>query len=272
MSGNADDKITLKIHGLKVDRDLVRADVFVEKLQALMSALKGADRLEHGGTPRYEYIIADLAIGSALATLREKPKSRRKLPIASSVGRLSDAVGLINEGDLRRAADLPLPIIRGIQRMTGGASQSFSHAEIIFPHSKVIRVDDFLDERVKEVMALADQNRPLQTEYFHGIAFGSFEGVLQELDARGTILKGRLVLSAGGAELDCVMNSEDIPRIRENFNKRVSVEALAHYDGKQALPVRLEIRHIDELEEAPDLTKWCGKFELKAQDDLDEEW
>lgn len=269
---NSDDKITLKVHGLKVDKDLVRAEVFVEKLSALVSALKSTDKIEHEGKVRHHYIITDLKIGSALATLREKPKSLRNMPVASSVERLSQAVALIYDGDVSRAAELPASLIHGVQRMTNGVSKSFSHAEVSFPKKKIIRVDEFLAGRVKEVVEHANQNRSIEKEYFQGTAFGSFEGVLQELDARGTLLRGKLILSVGGVELDCVMNRDDIPRIRENFDKRVNVEALAYYDGRQPLPIRLEIRHIEGLEEVPDLMKWRGAFDIKEQDDFEGEW
>lgn len=263
-----DDKITLKIHGLKVDNDLVRADVFVEKLRALVDSLKRVDRLEHDNKKRHQYIIDDLKIGSAVATIREKETGRRR-PGVSSVGALSNIVSSVYDGDALSASQLPKRLIDNLQRLTSGSSKAFSHAELAFPRGRIIRIDEFLADRVREVSAIANDNAPAPPEYFHGTAFGTFEGVLQELDARGTLLRGKLILTAG-VELDCVLNKDEIPTVREQFNQRVSVDATAHYDGHQQLPVRLEIRHINKLEDSADLTKWRGA--LKATTHMDEEW
>lgn len=266
-----DDKITLKIHGLQVDNDLVRADVFVEKLRALLDSLKRVDRMEHDNKKRHQYIITDLQIGSALATIREKETGHRKHPVVSSVGALSDLVSSVYDGDVVSASQLPKPLLDNLLKLTSGSAKAFSHAELTFPHGRIIRIDEFLADRVREAGAAANENTPAAPEYFHGTAFGTFEGVLQELDARGTLLRGKLIFTAG-VELDCVLNRDEIPTVREQFNQRVSVDAIAHYDGRQQLPVRLEIRHVNRLDDSVDLSKWKGALKASKPDDIDEEW
>ncbi len=266
-----DDKITLKIHGLEVDNDLVRADVFVEKLRALVDSLKRVDRMEHDNKKRHQYIITDLQIGSALATIREKETGHRKHPVVSSIGALSDLVSSVYDGDVVSALQIPKPLLDNLLKLTSGSAKAFSHAELTFPHGRIIRIDEFLADRVREAGAAANENTPAAPVYFHGTAFGTFEGVLQELDARGTLLRGKLILTAG-VELDCVLNKDEIPTVREQFNQRVSVDATAHYDGRQQLPVRLEIRHVNRLDDSVDLSKWKGALKASKPDDMDEEW
>lgn len=266
-----DDKITLKIHGLEVDNDFVRADVFVEKLRALVDSLKRIDRLKHDNKKCYQYIVSDLKIGSAVATIREKRTNRHRDGIVSSVGSLSNIVSSIYDGDARAASQLPKPLLDNLRRLTNGSSKAFSHAELVFPQGRIYRIDEFLAERIREVNDIANENNPIQQVYFNGTAFGTFEGVLQELDARGTLLRGKLILT-GGVELDCVLNKDEIPTVRKQFNQRVSVDATAHYDGRQQLPVRLDISHISRLKDFTDLKKWQGVLKETTHNDIDEEW
>ncbi|GFE97659.1 hypothetical protein [Gluconobacter sp. Gdi] len=269
MSGDKD-KITLKIHGLEVDNDLVRADVFVMKLRAVVDSLKRIDRLNNK-KKRHQYIITDLQIGSALATIREKISTRSNKGSSSSIDSFSDIISSVYDGDSVSELNLPKQIFANLRRLTSGSSKAFSHAELTFPHGRIIRIDEFLADRVRDVSAIANDNIIVSPEYFLGTAYGTFEGVLQELDARGTLLRGKLILN-GGVELDCVLNRDEIPTLREQFNQRVSVDAAAHYDGRHPLPVRLEIRRINRLEEMGDLTKWKGAFKPAPYDDMDEEW
>jgi hypothetical protein len=268
---NDDDKITLKIHGLEIDNDYVRADVFVEKLRALVDSLKRVDRMEHDNKKRHQYIITDLQIGSALATIREKETGRLRHPVVSSVGALSDIVSSVYDGDAVSASLLPKPLFDNLRKLTRGSAKAFSHAELTFPQGRIIRIDEFLANRVREAGAAVSENASAPPEYFHGTAFGTFEGVLQELDARGTLLRGKLILTAG-VELDCVLNKDEIPTVREKFNQRVSVDATGHYDGSQQLPVRLEIRQINTLGDSADLSKWKGALKASKPDDMDEGW
>ncbi|MEO5372710.1 MAG: hypothetical protein H7840_00365 [Alphaproteobacteria bacterium] len=268
-----DDQITLKIHGLEVDNDFVLADVFAKKLGALVNALKRVDRLEHDNKIRHRYIIADLRFGSACATVREKAVSLRNPPKASSVKGLLSLVSSIHDGDTSRAATYPKPLLNDIRIITYGSEKMFSHAEIHFWQGRAFRIDKFLEERVREVTEVANDDNILASPgYFLGTAYGTFDGMLVVLDARGTVLRGKLILDVGRIELDCVMSMDEIPNVREYFKKHVSVEAVAHYDGHQQLPIRLEIRNVRELAEAADLTRWRGAIEPRAHDDFDDEW
>ena len=87
-----------------------------------------------------------------------------------------------------------------------------------------------------------------------------FDGVLKEIDSRGILVRGRLILTAGGKEIECLFKREDIPKLRENFERRARVEAKAHYDGENLLPVRLDVKRIEPIIDAPDVGRWRGVF------------
>jgi hypothetical protein len=138
------------------------------------------------------------------------------------------------------------------------AGLRFTHGEIAFADN-VIRIDDYLLRQANRTI-LRISGEEIQERYFTGLAFGTFDGVLKEVDARGTLVRGKLILTAGGKELDCVIRKDDIPQVRETFDLRARVEGLAHYDGDYPLPGRLDVKRITLVDKDADLTKWKGAF------------
>lgn len=99
-----------------------------------------------------------------------------------------------------------------------------------------------------------------KSRYFEGVAFETMDGVVKEIDARGTLVRGKLILTVGGKELDCVFHTENIDVLRQSFDKRARVEGVAHYDGQSLLPVRLDVRHVSLIDSSGDLRRWRGKL------------
>ena len=98
-----------------------------------------------------------------------------------------------------------------------------------------------------------------------GTAMGVFDGIIQEIDARGTLVRGKITLTAGGREIDCVFRRDDIASLRDSFDRRARVEAIAHYDGVSLLPVRLDVKAIKIIKTNPDLVGWRGKLKRPSQ-------
>lgn len=106
---------------------------------------------------------------------------------------------------------------------------------------------------------------------YRGIAFGTFDGVLKEINARGTMLRGVLVLTPSGVEIDCVINKDRVPEAKERFDNRVIIKGAAHYDGSNPLPVRLDVHSIREVGDSSNLLRWKGALrfsETEPEDDL----
>jgi hypothetical protein len=150
--------------------------------------------------------------------------------------------------------------------------QNFSHGEIAFADERVIRVDDFLLRQSEAAeQAFAVPQAPFgRDNYYRGIAIGSLDGELKEIDSRGTVLRGMLILSAGGAEIDCVMHKARVPEARDAFDKRVILEGSAHYDGEHQLPVRIDVNTI-RLVGGRGLIRWRGAFAESQEHDREEE-
>ncbi len=240
-----------------MDARVVRADVFVQKLRDFLSALKTADKLANGRVI-HDYMLPKLYDGSAVATVRERPKNREvsQSPIAC-FERVSIAV---YNGDRHEVGALDPEIVRKIEKLSQGASERFSHAEVSFSDDKVIRIDDYLQHQAEDALLVPINVRAGKQKSYRGTALGTFEGVLKEIDSRGTMLRGKLVLEPGSTEIDCVMNKDRVPEARESFDNRVAIKATAYYDGRSNLPARLDVHEIRTISEKGNLIRWKDAF------------
>ncbi|MGZ4965097.1 MAG: hypothetical protein ACXWC8_21290 [Limisphaerales bacterium] len=269
-----DDKISLKLHGLDVHKDAVRAEVFATKLRTLVSALKSADK-EINGASCYEFLIYELRKGSALAEIREVQKSTKKRPVGSSVRMVKEVARDVYEGNVRdiHASEI---VLRKIRALGKGAGRSFSHAELALGDrdKNVIRIDEFFERQgTNLVNALVADESVAADRHYKGRVFGSFDGVLKAVDLRGDVKRASLFLTAGGVEIDCVVNAIEVENLGENLDKRVTVEGLAFYDGESQMPARIDIRSIAPVRSKPDLVRWAGRFQIRPDEDgVDEDW
>jgi hypothetical protein len=263
-------EVDFVVHGLDIDAAIVRASVFAKKLKTLVNALELADRIANDGIG-HRYMISGLSFGSAAVSVREKVRFRKRSK-HSGIALMEEAADAIYSRRARLQT-LPKPLVQKVGRLSDGVAKQFSHAELAFSDNNVIRIDDFLARQSEAfespLSEMIDSDSP---RLFRGVAIGSFDGVLKEIDARGTMLRGKLILSAGSLEIDCVMNKERIPEARESFDKRVIVEGRAHYDGVEPIPVRLDVHTIRTAKTNADLGRWRGAFLPKTGDSLDEEW
>ena len=262
----------LILHGLDTDKSVVRADVFARKLAALINGLRAADKFINGKVS-FDYMIEDLSIGSARTRIRERKRTTAK--VDSSVRAYGEVAAAIYNGDISKK--YPLPLVRHVQKLCAGADKLFSHGEMSFGADNIIRIDDFLVRQSRNAGMAYDASNARPTEkFFHGVSFGSFDGVLEEVDARGseTMIRGKLIPSGGLVEIDCVMNRNKIPDIITKFTKRAYVSGMVHYDDTSPLPVRIDVTDIELLNDgtAADLTRWRGAFSAELADADDEAW
>ena len=264
------DETVFVLHGLDIDARNVRADVFALKLRTLIRGLRDADRFANGKVG-FDYIIRAIEVGSVSVTIRQRERLYTRSH-HSSLKVYEEVANAIYNGDSSISA-YPDKLVKNVQQLSKGALKDFSHAELVFSDSNVIRIDEFL-ERQSEV-AYRDLISGPETKadrYYRGRAIGSFDGELKEIDNRGLILRGKLVLSAGNLEIDCVMNKERVPEVREAFDKRVIIEGIAHYDGENQLPIRIDVTTINITGHHEDLLRWRGAFAPPALPEEEEEW
>lgn len=255
-----DSEVTLTVHGLAVDNGNVRAEVFLEKLRAILGALKIADRFLNE-KKSHDYLIVGLETASAHATLRERVSVRKTIP-ASTVRCVRDVVESVYNGD-RNINRFPVDLVEALRPLVRDVGRTFSHGEVRFSGDNVIRIDDFLALQADKALRRAKGEGGPPERHFEGIAIETLDGIVKEMDARGTLVRGKLVLTAGGKEIDCVFRHSDIEMLRTSFDRRARVEAVAHYDGVSLLPVRLDVKRITLLQEGGGLDRWRGALDKK---------
>jgi hypothetical protein len=168
-------------------------------------------------------------------------------------------VEAVYNGD-RNIARFPHPIVRALIPLVSGVGKNFSHGEVCFAKNNVIRIDDYFAKQVEKAVFRLDGVTPEKQRFFEGVAFETLDGMVKEIDARGTLVRGKLILTVGGKELDCVFNTSDIQVLRDSFDKRARVEGVAHYDGQSLLPVRIDVRGVSIIQSSGDLRRWRGKL------------
>ncbi|MBU6448348.1 MAG: hypothetical protein KGQ26_01865 [Rhodospirillales bacterium] len=242
--------IELKVHGLTdMDHGRVPARLFAAKLTQLVAALEAADTLVNGTTTQ-DYILANMHMSEPTALLKEVPKDSR-VRTQSAIPVFNDAVDGIKVQDSRTAR--LATIVSKISRLTGGAKKRFGFAEIT-SENNVVRIDDFLQSRVATV------RKSIRGNWYSGAAIGSFDGVLDYVDLRGSLPQIKLTLSAGGKEIDCVCSREDIESLGDALHNRVRVYGRAIYSSESPLPLRVEVSSIQAIKKDGDLSRWQGAF------------
>lgn len=264
----AHNETTLAIHGLSVDAGIVRADVFSIKLKALLDALKTSDTLANG-RGAHDYLLPSLSVGSAVVTVRARARKRKSAQ--SPISYFQRAATAVYDGNSQAISSLDPKIFKKIEKLTEGANEKFAHGEISFSDDNVVRIDDYLQRQAADALnaphlILVDRHPTM----YKGAAFATFDGMLKEIDSRGTMLRGKLVLEPGTTEIDCVMNKTRVPDARHGFDKRVVIKGIARYDGRSNLPARVDVYEITQIKPDADLTRWKGAFVFREIGDIED--
>ena len=194
------------------------------------------------------------------AVLAEIPRVPDKDGL-SAIPVFSEAIEAIKIHDTVKIARLS-PVVKRISQLTSGAESRYGFAEIR-TGNEVTRIDDFLRKR-----SLAAK-KGTRGEWYEGVAYGSFDGVLDYVDNRGAIPQAKLTLSAGGKEIDCLCRREDIERLGAALSHRVRVNGKCIYVSASPLPIRIEVASIEAVKVESDLARWVGSFKPFAIDSWD---
>jgi len=260
-------EIVFRVHGPRDGAPhRVLASVFADKLATLVRALKAADKAANG-VVMHDYAIEKLQSSSPTAVLLEEPLPKYEGQFeTSAIPYFTDCTEAIAMGNRERALRYGKCAYQ-VQRLAKGAPNKFGYGEIWTQKDTIIRVDDFLRERASAIVTPEKaivpriESRPPTSEWFKGTAHGSFEGEVLEVDFRGSLPALKLILTAGGKEIDCVCNEGQLEQIRSALKRRARVFGQAFYDGKSGLPRRIIVTDIEVLHGEADFTKWRGAFE-----------
>lgn len=248
-------ELTLTLHGLDQENGQVRADAFYQKMRMVLLALEEVDR-HANGRKHFQYLITNLSTNCAQVAFCEKPTIKAK-PQTSSITELAQVSWAFYNGspNIRR---YPERLVKRLGSFAKGNSKTFSHAEISFDQNNVLRIDDYWEKQADEYQKILEKSKT--PGHYQGTVIGTFDGVLKQVDSRGAVVRGKLVLSGPGTQIDCVMSRNDIPQIRDCWEKRARVTGMAHYSSESQIPNRLDVREIKVAPEKPDLRRWRGQL------------
>lgn len=251
--------LTLKMYGLSHMSGKVLLDVFVRKQQVLLKGLRRIDKARNGGV-RFDYIVEHLEIGSAVIAIHEKRTSDKPAHFSPS----KELIDIGRRLSLGSRTDNPhyAAALETYENLCSRVGDRFDHGTLTgIKAENVVRIDKFLQRKVITQRAHIDAEKVGEKlTHFAGSAWGAFDGRLQEIDLRAVDTRtGYFVLTAGGVEVPCVLYV-DIEDIRDIFDHRVIVEGDAIYNGKSAIPERLEIRSIRRIE-GRGLLRWAQSFD-----------
>jgi hypothetical protein len=266
-AGVADrDELILTLYGLDAFNREVDGEVFARKFFKFMQGLAEADRATNG-TRALKYLITDLSKNTATAKVREQ-EARSDVPhIKSGIEYYATGVQYIYE-DSVAARSLPAKFVRYLVEVANDAGETFARAEI--KRAKItIPVDEGLAKKARGV--LADINRATSgvVPLYQGIAHGSYDGTLLVLDALGGGQKAVLELTAGGRRIDCDMHLIERDKAAQAYRRRCTVYGVAHYDGVNPLPTKIDAVDVVPIEPGEGLARWMGAFE---RGEADEDW
>ncbi len=261
-------KLTFTIHGLDADNKLVRADVFVSKLQLLLRGLHIADKAANG-TLAHEFIVEEMQVSSALVRVREKPRGKKRGAV-SCVEAYSAALKAVYDGQAV-ARRVPADLVATFKGLSVGSDKKFLHGELDFDSTNLIRIDDYLlRQSERALIAEAPPTKTDRDRFYRGVAMGTFDGFLRVMDSRGQLLRATLVTTAGSKEIDCIVQKDRVEEFAKNFEHRVRIEGTAHYDSESALPIRVDVKAIRPIKPNADLRRWRGAFSGAAA--MREDW
>lgn len=257
-------QVRFRIHAPDADRgdDAVSADVFARKVLTLFNALSAADG-SINGKRRHDFVIAKLQSSSPTAIFEERTLDWKtpKFDTQSAVLAFSRCASAIIEGksDIARRYG---KCAEFIAKLGAGARKTFEYAELWVGEQQIYRIDSFLSERALAVLENKDDEPDQEDDdlLFNGVAYGSFDGMVQVADLRGSLPAIKLILSAGQKQIDCVCRATDIEKIRSALNRRVRIFGRAIYDGRSPLPRRIEVSDIEAVADDADFSKWKGSF------------
>jgi hypothetical protein len=129
-------------------------------------------------------------------------------------------------------------------------------------------IDDFFRRQVDRVGAKDDAVR--SDNWFLGSAIMSFEGRLDEIDYRGAVWTGELMLPGGTTHIECVLDrSQGEDALNPFGNKNVCVTGRAIYTGDSQLPERIEVLTIEERVHVNEVIDIRGSLRLAPSTDED---
>jgi hypothetical protein len=244
MSPVGPDEIRVVIQPVEArDYDLgpIPAQLFKKTFDGFFTALETTDRELQPKAKSSEFVISHLALNSCEFGIMEKRKSFAHSN-SSAVEYFRRCAEGIYRSDYQTVVRHPR-LTRAFIRIVKAVDPRF-HVLARFNDTE-LPIDEFFSRQVDRV-GHRDE-RPQADNWFLGSAMMSFEGRLDQIDYRGAVWTGDLMLPAGTTHIECVFDkSQGEDALNPFGNKNVCVTGRAIYTGDSQLPERIEVLTIEE--------------------------
>jgi hypothetical protein len=241
------------------DYDLgpIPAQLFKKTFDAFFIALETTDRELQPKAKSSEFVISHLSLNSCEFGILEKQRSfGQNSPSAIEFFRRC-AEG-IYRSDYQTVVRHPR-LTRAFVRIVKALDPRF-HILARFNDTE-LPMDDFFARQVDRV-GLRDDRLP-GDNWFLGSAMMSFEGRLDQIDYRGAVWTGELMLPAGTTHIECVFDkSQGEDALNPFGNKNVCITGRAIYTGDSQLPERIEVLDIEERAHVSSVVDIRGSLDL----------
>jgi hypothetical protein len=225
------------------DYDLgpIPAQLFKKTFDGFFTALETTDRELQPKAKSSEFVISHLALNSCEFGIMEKRKSFGHNS-ASAIEYFRRCAEGIYRSDYQTVVRHPR-LTRAFVRIVKAVDPRF-HLLARFSDTE-LPIDEFFSRQVDRV-GLREE-RPHGDNWFLGSAMMSFEGRLDQIDYRGAVWTGDLMLPAGTTHIECVFDkSQGEDALNPFGNKNVCITGRAIYTGDSQLPERIEVLDIEE--------------------------
>ena len=243
----------------------VRADEFARKLSLLVSTLNHADRYLHS-EKHVEFFVTELRVGSTHVVLEERQYHAKKIPKKSATKYFLDTVNSIKRGGKFQRAT-PLAVGKSFVKFAKGVTDGSTITELSLgqkTNETVVIGADFVDQCEEALVNLQDGK--LSFVNFKGEVYSSFDGIIKEVDLRHGVSKAKFLITDSNIHLDCNCSKISVDQLRDILDKRVRVNAVAEYDGKNVFPKFLTITNAALIKDAPKLNSLVGNLRLEFVD------
>ncbi len=243
----------------------IPAQLFKKTFDGFFTALETTDRELQPKSRSSEFVISHLALNSCEFGITEKRRSSGQ-NTPSAVEFFRRCAEGIYRSDYQTVVRHPR-LTRAFVRIVKALDPRF-HVLARFNDTE-LPIDDFFARQVDRVGV---RNGGSQADnWFLGSAMMSFEGRLDQIDYRGAVWTGDLMLPAGTTHIECVFDkSQGEDSLNPFGNKNVCITGRAIYTGDSQLPERIEVLDIEERAHVSSAIDIRGSLDLAEFSEGDE--
>lgn len=240
MNGDESNLITLEVDGPSSEDGHVRADEFIEKLEDLITALNGVDKMVGDtGQPTLYYRIVAVSHTSPL-TITLEPVVRKRVATPAR-----DHIRTRHHRFFRELAairtnqpispELDDRTIEHLRDLVSGLGQSFNRAAVFNSEARV-ELDSTFETNVRKLLDEED------------CSYGGFEGMLDAANIHGRTRRVWLHPKLGPQKVRCDFLPGMTDQIKECFGQYIRVEGFKYFRAQSPFPYRIKVIEFEALE------------------------